>query len=74
MGLRPSLTAALLAVSDEVAELAERGERVVSVETPFGSRRPRFAHAEVFLATDSAHEHGVSIFGWTDSDEEGDRA
>jgi hypothetical protein len=59
MALRPSLTLALLAVSEEVAELQRQGETVLHS----GSHASR---GEQFLVTDTDHKHGVSIFGFTD--------
>jgi hypothetical protein len=63
--LKPSLSLALLAVSDEVAELQRQGETVVSIES-WGLDEPE---CEVAMATDSAHEYGVVIVGFTDEDE-----
>jgi hypothetical protein len=63
MPLRPSLQLALLAVSDEVAELQRQGETVVSIESWGRLDGPE---CEVAMATDSAHEHGVVIVGFTD--------
>lgn len=63
MPLRPSLQLAQLAVSDEVAELARRGETVVSIESWGRLDGPE---REIAMATDSAHEHGVVIVGFTD--------
>lgn len=63
MPLRPSLTVALLAVSDEVAELRRRGERPVHVwhGVEFGS---------VWLITGSTDSTlpPVAIFGFTDEE------
>jgi hypothetical protein len=60
--LRPSLTVAMLAVSEELEPCIASGERVVDVMTSE-------ADGGVFVATDSEHEFGVKVYGYTDEPE-----
>jgi hypothetical protein len=55
--LRPSLTLACLAVADEARELGRQGETILEVLDGPG---------ELWITTDSDHEHGVCICAVTD--------
>ena len=55
--LRPSLTLACIALADEARELGRQGETILEVLDGPG---------ELWLTTDSDHEHGVRICAVTD--------
>jgi hypothetical protein len=65
--LKPSLTAAICAIEDELAltrtKVNPRGERILAIDCMLTAYT-----AKVLIATDSEHKHGITIYGFSDEE------